>query len=169
VKKLSIVLIALLFAVLSCDNGIINDDSIHLVKCPSGIAEKALLYAVEYSHSETEYEYGRQDPIRAIKIDCSGLIVNCYDYATRGTNYFLAFQDAAVIDFYQKWTIKTDNPRPGDLIFMGEDKDSPTHMSIFVRKENSCIYFIDSTYKPEDEINGVSERYYHEQFAMKIF
>jgi hypothetical protein len=35
-------------------------------------------------------------------------------------------------------------------------------MSIFVKKEDGNIYFIDSTYKPENELNGVTERYYPE-------
>jgi hypothetical protein len=155
-------LLILLITLISCETDTINDDSIYLVECPPEIVEKALLYAIEYSQVETEYEYGGQDYLRSIKIDCSGLIVNCYNYALKGTDYILPFQDSAVINFYQKLTIKTDNPRPGDLIFMGEDRDYPTHMSIFVRKENDCIYFIDSTYKPEDGVDGVSERYYHE-------
>jgi hypothetical protein len=113
---------------------------------------------------DTEYEWGGQDFLEKdgiIKIDCSGLIVNCFKYATTGTKYSLLFDDAAVIDFYAEWTLKTNEPKPGDLIFMGEDKNiPPTHMSIFVRIDNENIYFIDATLKEEGGINGVNERHY---------
>jgi hypothetical protein len=134
-----------------------------LIECPSDIADKALSYAHEYADADTEYEWGGQDLLRSIKIDCSGLVVNCYSYAIAGTDYYLPFRDASVIDFYNKWTIQIDNPRPGDLIFMGDNKNYPTHMSIFEKNENGNIYFIDSTYKHDDEINGATERYYSEK------
>jgi hypothetical protein len=118
---------------------------------------------MEYSQKDTEYELGGQDLLRAIKLDCSGLIVNCYKYATDGTGYILPFTDAAVINFYKTYTIKTNVPRAGDIIFMGDNKNAPTHMSIFIRDDNEFIYFIDSTYKPEEGINGVTERFYHRE------
>jgi len=142
---------------LSCKN--ITTETEELVSCPDSIAKLALDYAVKYSQADTEYEYGGQDLLRAIKIDCSGLVVNCYRYSTEGTGYALPFYDAAVKDFYQNYSVKTENPRPGDLIFMG-DEDFPTHISIFVKEENGRIYFIDSTFKPEAGLNGVSERSY---------
>jgi hypothetical protein len=137
-----------------------DNDTFELIECPGTIAEKALSYAIEYSQKDTQYEYGGQDHLRSIKIDCSGLTANCYMYATINTGYFLPFADAAVIDFYKNWTIETNNPRPGDLIFMGDNKNMPTHMSIYVKVSNENIYFIDSTFKPEEGINGVSERFY---------
>jgi hypothetical protein len=144
---------------LSCDSSVTAPE---LIPSPSSIASKALEYAGEYSNEDTEYKWGGQDLLRSIKIDCSGLIVNCYNYAVAGTNYYLPFNDTAVINFYREWIVPTANPRPGDLVFMGESRDNPTHASLFVRKENGNIYFIDSTLKPEEGINGVSERYYSE-------
>jgi hypothetical protein len=44
---------------------------------------------------------------------------------------------------------------------MGDNKETITHMAIFAREEDSCIFFIDSTLKPENNINGVFERFYH--------
>jgi hypothetical protein len=79
----------------------------------------------------------------------------------RDTQYYLPFNDAAVANFYREWTTETVSPRPGDLIFMSDDKDVPTHMAIFSREEDNYIFFIDSTLKPENNINGVSERFYH--------
>jgi hypothetical protein len=144
---------------ISCDH---SNPSVELEPCPSDIAQQALEYAIEYSSADTEYEWGGQDLLRAIKIDCSGLVVNCYKYAVAGTSYELPFYDTAVINFYNEWSVPTVNPRPGDLIFMGEDSSNPTHMGLFVKKKDGNIYFIDSTLKPEDGINGVSERYYPE-------
>jgi hypothetical protein len=144
---------------LSCDD---LSRSSEFTPCPSAIAQKALEYAVECAHADTEYEWGGQDLLRSIKIDCSGLVVNSYNYAAAGSGFGLPFHDAAVINFYNTWSIPTINPRPGDLIFMGEDKNNPSHMSLFVKNENGNIYFIDSTLKPEEGINGVSERYYAE-------
>ncbi len=130
-----------------------------LVEAPDDIAANALLAAIEYTEADTVYVYGGQDMLKAIKIDCSGLIVNCYKYAIEGSSYSLPFEDSAVINFYNSWTVETDSPRPGDLIFMGETA-TPTHISIFVKEESGMIYFIDSTKKPESGIDGVSERSY---------
>ncbi|MDR1444082.1 MAG: C40 family peptidase [Treponema sp.] len=138
------------------------NQSPELTPCPADIARQALEYAFDYSTADTEYEFGGQDSLRAIKIDCSGLAVNCYKYAVAGTDYYLPFYDAAVINFFREWSVSTIDPRPGDLIFMGDDKNSPTHMSLFVKKEGGNIRFIDSTLKPEELINGVSERHYPE-------
>jgi hypothetical protein len=78
-----------------------------------------------------------------------------------GTGYSLFFSDAAVIDFYNMWTVNVNEPRAGDLIFMGEPGNNPPpHMSIFVRTDNENIYFIDATLKDDDGINGVNERCY---------
>jgi cell wall-associated NlpC family hydrolase len=133
-----------------------------LIECPADIAAGALSYAHTYSSVETEYEFGGQDMLRALKLDCSGLVVNCYKYAVMDTAYRLPFGDAAVIDFYRKWTRPVGSPRPGDLIFMGDDENRPSHMAIFVKKESGNLYFIDSTSKPEEGLDGVSLRHYPE-------
>jgi len=151
-------LVALSLLVVSChDAG--RFSPVNLIPCPASTAQSALDYAREYVQGDTVYEYGGQDGLRAIRIDCSGLVVNCYHYALEGTGCSLPFEDAAVIDFYRDWTQETGTPRPGDLVFMGEGA-VPDHMSMFVKSEGGYIYFIDSTFKPEDGIDGVSERYY---------
>jgi hypothetical protein len=126
------------------------------------VAKRSLEYAIEYSKADTEYELGGQDLLKSIKIDCSGLVVNCYKYAITGTNYSLPFNDTAVISFYREWSVPTINPRPGDLVFMGEDKNNPTHMCLFVNREEGNIFFVDATLKEEEYVNGVSERFYPE-------
>lgn len=109
-------------------------------------AAQALYYAQEYASLVTEYAWGGQALLDAnsIYIDCSGLVLNCYRYALANTDYGLPFADAAVIDFYDLWTEPCDQPRPGDIIFMGETLP-PSHMSIFKEQTDGRIYFIDST------------------------
>lgn len=85
-----------------------------------------------YKDSETEYKFGGQDPLRTIKIDCSGLVVMCYKYALVDTHYSLLFDDATAHDMYEKYSFQTDKPRQGDLIFMGEsNSDKITHIALF--------------------------------------
>ena len=136
------------------------------IECPEEICNKVFDFAVCYKDSDTEYVWGGQDPLRTIRIDCSGLVVRCYQYAVNETEYQLLFQDASSAAMYEKYSAKTFNPRKGDLIFMGEE-NSPaiTHIAIFDRFENGKVYFIDSTMKDTDgdgfdDINGVSERSY---------
>jgi hypothetical protein len=150
------------FSLNACGGG---DAEPALVPAPNDIAQNALACAHEYAERETEYVWGGQDPLRrALQIDCSGLVVNCYGYAVEGTDYRLPFVDAAVINFYQRYTDETDSPRPGDLIFMrnadADHTDPPTHIAIFEKIENGTVYFVDATEITEDGVNGVSPRHY---------
>lgn len=144
-----------------------NLNRTQFIACPKEIANKALLFAYKYKNSDTEYEWGGQDSLRAIKIDCSGLVVNCYQYAlNENIECKLPFYDASVKDIFNNYSFLTDSPNPGDIIFMGEaDKDFPTHIAIYVKEENNNIYFIDSTKKAAVDghpaINGVTERFYN--------
>lgn len=156
-RCISVVLpVSIVFILVSCSPIIDNN----LVECSEIIAKNALNYAIEYSNADTEYSWGGRDHLRSIKVDCSGLVVRCYQYAVNGTIYSLPFQDATVNTFFNYWSTKTDNPRKGDIIFMGDNINNPTHMGLFVKEENAHIYFIDSTLKQEDNINGVSVRFY---------
>lgn len=136
------------------------------IECPAEISSRAFYFAGLYRDSDTEYGWGGQDPLRAITIDCSGLVVMCYKYAVDGTDYSLLFADASSSALYRTYSVKTETPRRGDLIFMGEKNSSSiTHIAIFDRIENGNVFFIDSTLKDEDgdgvnEINGVTERSY---------
>ncbi|GMO37376.1 MAG: hypothetical protein Ta2B_17050 [Termitinemataceae bacterium] len=108
-----------------------NQDIQTEIECPKAIGEKVVYYAKQYVEKDTEYEWGGQDFLEKdgiIKMDCSGLIVNCVKYAIADAKYSLLFEDAAVINFYTEWTNKITNPRTGDLIFMGEDKIYPQHI-----------------------------------------
>jgi hypothetical protein len=175
-KICSLFIILIFFQFISCDLNTPEDNantsknianpSSEFTNCPANIAGRALYFGYEYAGNDTEYLWGGQDWLpRTIRVDCSGLVVNCYKYAIAGTRFRLPFYDAAVIDFYTRWSVPTKNPRPGDLIFMGDDKNKPpTHICLFVRREGGTIYFIDATdrYEGDEYINGVSERHYSE-------
>ena len=143
-----------------------SKDNYTEINCPAEIAARALEFAKLYNKTETEYELGGQDPLRAVKVDCSGLVIMCYKYALVDTKYSLLVSDMTSTYMYQSASTHTDSPRKGDLIFMGDD-DSTTvsHIAIFDKFEGNEVYFIDSTQKDTNgdgiyDINGVTERHY---------
>ena len=128
-----------------------NPDSIEYIQY------KALEYAKMYCNEDTVYVYGAQDPIpRVLRVDCSGMVINCYKYAVENTKYKLPFNDTTAANLHSTFSIHTDTPQPGDMIFMGEANSSKiSHIGIFVKKSGSTIYFIDAT-----DGKGVSQRSY---------
>ena len=59
----------------------------------------------------------------------------------------------------QEYAESLKNPEPGDVIFMGNEA-VVTHIALFVRKDETHVFFIDSTELPEENVYGVSERCY---------
>ncbi len=147
------------------------DDSYEMpYSTSSEISKRALYFAGKYVQANTKYAWGGQDSLgkSIISMDCSGLIVRCYSYAvSEEDRYVLFFDDTTVLELYNSYTIKIENPVPGDLIFMGEpdNNDTPTHISIYVETIGDNIYFIDATQKEEESgnpaIDGVTKRFYH--------
>ena len=136
-----------------------DDSDLPQGACPAQLAASAFEYAKKYAAADTQYKYGAQDPLRAIQIDCSGLVIRCYDYALQNSGYSLIKSDMSSSYMYQNASIHTTNPRHGDLIFMGEENSSSiTHIAIFDRFEGDQVYFIDAT--SQGKVNGVSERHY---------
>ena len=134
--------------------------------CPTDIKNLVVEYANKYKEADTEYEYGGQDPLKAIKIDCSGLVIRCYSYALEGTDYKLIQPDMNTSYLYQTATnpITEASLEPGDLVFMGDaDSDEVNHVGIYTRKFFNKIYFIDSTSITNP--TGVSERNYDKNNA----
>ena len=149
-----------IFTFLSCNFNSANEN-LNTIECPDEIKQRAFDFAKLYRDSDTVYEYGGQDAVRSIKIDCSGLVVMCYKYAIVDTNYSLCFDDSTAYNLFEKYSVQTSTSEQGDLIFMGESgTDKITHIAIFDRNENGTVYFIDST--PFDDVNGVTERSYLE-------
>lgn len=82
-------------------------------------------------------------------------------YALTDTKYKLIENDMTASFIHSNASEETKTPERGDLIFMGEENSSKiTHIAIYDREENGNIYFIDSTEKPFENINGVTERFY---------
>lgn len=122
---------------------------------PETIKERVVYYAVQYKNADTDYKYGAQDPLFSIKVDCSGLVIRCYKYALQNTGYELLLSDMSSSYMYTDASYHTDNPEPGDLVFMGEENSSTiNHVGIFTNRTGDKIYFIDST----DYYGGVTER-----------
>ncbi|MDR1908587.1 MAG: C40 family peptidase [Spirochaetaceae bacterium] len=151
-------------SVLSCSNLIIAGER-GMVLCPEDVALRAENGARLYCAADTRYLWGGQDRLGAagpLKIDCSGLVVNCFRTAAYEAGYELPFADASVGEFLERYSVPIRSPRPGDVVFMGAPRQSPTHMGIFVGRDAHQIWFIDSTIKPEEQIDGVSLRSYPE-------
>lgn len=129
-----------------------------LIEAPDSVRDRALVYAYQYKDAGAIYEWGGQDPLpRTIKVDCSGLVIRCYQYACQDFGYTLPFIDetAAGLERYCKY-VSFEHLAPGDLLFMGDG--CVTHVALFIKNENGYIYFIDATQK--GDINGVSVRSY---------
>lgn len=157
-KIFNLAVIFLSLFLVSCQN-FSEEKTYTITLANKEIKTRAFEFAKLYSESETEYQWGGQSPLRAIKIDCSGLVIMCYKYALVDTKYNLIENDMSSSYIYENASEPTGNPEQGDLIFMGEiDSDKITHIAIYDREENGEIYFIDST--DNGIVNGVSERHY---------
>ena len=161
---------ALSFLIISCNNGTDDNTSFTEIDVPDEISERAYSFAELYEQSDTEYHLGGQDPVRAIQIDCSGLIIMCYKYALVDTKYQLLVSDMSANYMYKNASTHIDKAdlKKGNLIFMGEaSSNSVTHIALFEKIENGRIYFIDSTQKDTNgdginDIDGVTYRDYSE-------
>lgn len=174
--KIRILVIAVFSIFLfSCNNGTDDKTSFREIDAPDEISERAYSFAELYEQSDTEYHLGGQDPVRAIQIDCSGLIIMCYKYALVDTKYQLLVSDMSANYMYTNASTHIDKAdlKKGNLIFMGptheDDKDADeneiSHIALFEKTENGRIYFIDSTKKDTDgdgvvDIDGVTYRNY---------
>lgn len=167
-KRFFLILLPFFVLLFSCSNisNATDDKNTTKIDCPTEVKQRAFNFAELYAESNTEYVFGGQDPVRAVKIDCSGLIVMCYKYAMVDTKYSLLFDDTTAYNMYAEYSTKTEAPEKGDLIFMGESgSNNVTHIAIFEKNENGNVYFIDSTQKDTDgdgiyDINGVTKRSY---------
>lgn len=184
-KKLIIPLIILSSLLFSCSMGNSEQENIPATKEPieavkpatPGIKNFALGFAKLYASRETEFVIGAQGSLRSaitpptsieinkkpIQLDCSGFVVMCYKYACVDTKYSLLANDMSVGTMYNDYTEPTDNPQPGDLVFMGSGYNI-THVGIFVEEKDGKIYFFDCTKKDAEggapAVNGVSMRSY---------
>ncbi|GAB4221952.1 MAG: hypothetical protein Kow009_13530 [Spirochaetales bacterium] len=161
-KRISILLFSLSILSLSLlVGGCHMHSGPHIVPAPQEVRERALYYARQYMAEGAEYQWGGQDPLPKLAVDCSGLVIRSYGYVCAEKGYFLLFQDTTsygLRSYSQELTL--EELSPGDLLFMGEG--SVSHVALFVQRENGMIQFIDSTYQPDAGINGVSERRYEE-------
>ncbi len=133
-----------------------------LIPAPLEIRQRALEYAYQYENLGTGYAWGGQDPLPGrLVVDCSGLVIRCYQYACEDFGFALPFNDTTsygLIRYSQ--SINQTLLSPGDLLFMGED-GKISHVALFIQFNGDNIQFIDATLKPEVGINGVTTRQYN--------
>jgi hypothetical protein len=171
-RNVIIIILAFGLPVCSCTT---NNPSVlySIAECPKNIRESAVFFAQKYVQRNTVFEWGGRDFLEkkdVLEIDCSGLIVRAFQYAVKNTKYTLLFEDTNVSSLYTYFTVFIDIPTPGDLVFMGtEPNNPPTHMGIFVGIDEDNIYFIDSTLKEEDNIDGVTLRFYKKDDPKFLF
>lgn len=112
---------------------------------PASDAIRSAATQIAQKYIGMRYEWGGQswwsDPEGSI--DCSGLVVNVYAESVQNEGYKLPFDDSTAKDLAEKYTVKIINPLPGDLIFMGEDKDV-THVAILLSSDIDSLTFIDA-------------------------
>ena len=109
------------------------------------IGDKVYKYAQEYTTKDTLYVKGGQGKSKSIQIDCSGLVINCYKEALKGSNYSLPFNDTSAYYLYSKYSEPTSKPERGDLIFMNYGWGDVDHVGIFDEIKDGKVYFIDAT------------------------
>lgn len=129
------------------------------VSAPDSIRLKAYSSALNYCENKIPYEWGGNyyiEPSRTIGVDCSGLIINNYTYAVKGTKYGLPFEDATASQIYYNYSIDIDTPQKGDLIFWKNSKGKIYHIALLDRVDGAYYYFIDST--ETQSSNGVTYR-----------
>ncbi len=136
--KRSIFLILItLFVGMSCSTVTYTPATDEIVAQVPAIAEKYL---------GMEYEWGGQDWWwNGGSVDCSGLVINVYKEACEDSGYTLPYEDSTVLEIYNSYSIHTDAPRIGDIIFMVDPGASTlTHIAILVAKDSESIKFIDA-------------------------
>ena len=117
-----------------------------LLEAPARVRSLALADAANYLG--VDYVWGGWDwhgPRHVAGVggvDCSGLVINTYRYATSCLGFSLPFSDGTVAELHDKYTVAISRPEPGDLIFMGEGEI--THLALFERIEKREVYFIDA-------------------------
>jgi hypothetical protein len=114
---------------------------ISIIEAPPPVREKALICAQKYIG--TPYVYGGKHVSNAGGVDCSGLVLDVYQYALNSYGYTLLFSDCTVETLYNNFTQAINIPTPGDLIFMGDDS-TISHVALFEHETNGIIYFIDA-------------------------
>ncbi|MCX7025923.1 MAG: NlpC/P60 family protein, partial [Spirochaetes bacterium] len=135
-----VITLAIIASFASCTTFPTNSGNINT---PKEVRKDALKYAEKYVSYGAIYKWGGQDPLPyAIEVDCSGLVVRCYEYACKDLGYRMPFRDVDSAGM-QKYCDPVD-PEPGDIIFMGE-RVVVTHIAIYKKQVGSKIYFIDSS------------------------
>lgn len=179
-KLIRIYILFLLFLFLSCNvNDRFTDEEEYYSKhessinpgiaSPENIRLRAYESAAFYVKNKIPYVWGGDyyiEPNRTVGVDCSGLIINNYKYAVKGSEYSLPFADSTAHNMYLKYTNPVLSPEKGDLIFWKNKQDKIYHVAIFEKESGDYYYFIDST--EFEGVNGVTYRYINKSLVYTV-
>jgi hypothetical protein len=96
-------------------------------------------------------------------VDCSGFVINVYKEACARYNKQLLFDDTTAVMLHDRYTVAINTPEIGDLIFMGEENEPISHVALFLRSDETSIFFIDAY-----SVDGVVEERNYEWSNPKI-
>lgn len=163
-KRRYLTLLFILCILSACNWNIVfvgDDEEYTTVTAAEEIRLKAYYAAEYYLEDGMEYELGGDDEIYIPSydtrgIDCSGLVINCYEFAVEDTDYELPFADATANDMYQNYTEDVTEPEEGDLIFWVYDSGTAYHVALYEKTETGKYYFIESN--EFDDVDGLNYR-----------
>ena len=161
-KNIILVLLLTLF-LSSCNITFKWSEPVKPVEATDSVRSLAYESALFYVENKVSYLWGGDyyiEPSRSnYGVDCSGLVINNYKYATKDTKYRLPFSDATSHDICFKYSYDIVTPEKGDLIFWINNDGRVYHVALFEKQVGNYYYFIDSTEIPSLGINGVTYRY----------
>lgn len=135
-KRFVLLIGCLMFSLISCSTVSLMPTTDEIVFQIPSVAEKYIGMKYAWGGQDWWWEDGGS-------VDCSGLVINVYKEACEGSGYSLPYDDSTVLEMYNRYSIHTDLPRKGDVVFMG-DSITPTHIAILVSIDSETVEFIDA-------------------------
>lgn len=111
--------------------------------------------AEKYLKENTVYKQGGKGVIeKTTYIDCSGLVIACYNKALDKTKFKLPFSDVSSQSLFSNYITLTNKVYKGDLIFFSYREDKVVnHVGIVKEIKDDTVYFIDAIPNEEND-NG---------------
>lgn len=109
--------------------------------------------AERYLEENTVYKQAGKGVIeKTTYIDCSGLVIACYNKALEKTKYKLPFVDVSSQSLFSEYITPTNKPNKGDLIFLSYRNDKVvSHVGIVDEIKDDTVYFIDAIPNEEND------------------
>lgn len=129
------------------------------VPAPDFIRDRAFYAAEAYVDEYIEYDLGGDEtiyvpPYDSRALDCSGLVINVYNYAVTDTIYNLPFDDKTADEIDKEYSYSIDEPETGDLM-VWTDNGEAFHIAIYWKTEDGYYYFLESNDPVELKLEGL--------------